>query len=97
MFDSVATTLGVLEVTAEFAENVTFNRERLAKSLSAGHLDATTMADYLVYKVLFWPRESSSAKFRTNTHVFWSNLSFLFPDNMSFWGTKNYDVEWCVL
>lgn len=41
----------VLEVTAEFAQNVTFNRERIAKSLPAGHLDATTLADYLVYKV----------------------------------------------
>ncbi|BBM97240.1 argininosuccinate lyase [Marchantia polymorpha subsp. ruderalis] len=50
LFDSVETTIGVLEVTTEFAQNVTFNKERLAKSLSAGHLDATTMADYLVYK-----------------------------------------------
>lgn len=41
----------ILEVTAEFAQNVTFNKERIAKSLPAGHLDATTLADYLVYKV----------------------------------------------
>jgi hypothetical protein len=48
----VETVNTVLEVTAEFAQNVTFNRERIAKSLPAGHLDATTLADYLVYKVL---------------------------------------------
>lgn len=51
LFDSVETTVGVLEVTTEFAENITFNKERILKSLPAGHLDATTMADYLVYKV----------------------------------------------
>lgn len=50
LFDSVETVLAVLEVTAEFAMNVTFNRERIERSLPAGHLDATTMADYLVYK-----------------------------------------------
>ena len=52
LFDSVETINTVLEVTAEFAQNVTFNKERIAKSLPAGHLDATTLADYLVYKVL---------------------------------------------
>jgi argininosuccinate lyase len=52
LFDSVETVKTVLEVTAEFAQNVTFNRERIAKSLPAGHLDATTLADYLVYKVM---------------------------------------------
>jgi len=47
---------GMLEVSAEFAQNVTFNREKIQKSLPAGHLDATTVADYLVNKVpfLFW-------------------------------------------
>ncbi|KAJ4962409.1 hypothetical protein NE237_022348 [Protea cynaroides] len=50
LFDSVKTIIGMLEVTAEFAQNITFNRERIQKSLPAGHLDATTLADYLVKK-----------------------------------------------
>eukprot|EP00897_Mesotaenium_endlicherianum_P000578 jgi/Mesen1/10520/ME000083S10026 len=50
LFDSVATVLAMLEVSAEFAYNVTFNADRLKQSLPAGHLDATTLADYLVYK-----------------------------------------------
>lgn len=45
------TVLATLEVTAEFAYNVKFNKERIQASLPAGHLDATTLADYLVYKV----------------------------------------------
>lgn len=51
MFDSVKTILGMLEVSAEFALKITFNRERIQKALPAGHLDATTLADYLVNKV----------------------------------------------
>lgn len=50
MFDSVKTIVGMLEVSAEFAKNITFNRERIQKALPAGHLDATTLADYLVKK-----------------------------------------------
>ncbi|XLR50947.1 hypothetical protein HN51_001669 [Arachis hypogaea] len=50
-FDSVKTILGMLEVSAEFALNITFNRDRIQKALPAGHLDATTLADYLVNKV----------------------------------------------
>ncbi|XP_042507314.1 argininosuccinate lyase, chloroplastic-like [Macadamia integrifolia] len=50
LFDSVKKIIGMLEVTAEFAQNITFNRERIQKSLPAGHLDATTLADYLVKK-----------------------------------------------
>ncbi|XP_002974499.2 argininosuccinate lyase, chloroplastic [Selaginella moellendorffii] len=50
LFDSVETIGTVLEVTTEFSQNVTFNRKRISASLSAGHLDATTMADYLVNK-----------------------------------------------
>lgn len=50
LFDSVETVLAVLEVSAEFAANITFNEDRLKQSLPAGHLDATTLADYLVYK-----------------------------------------------
>ncbi|CAI7840493.1 unnamed protein product [Closterium sp. NIES-54] len=50
LFDSTETVLASLEVTAEFAANVTFNRPRIEQSLPAGHLDATTLADYLVYK-----------------------------------------------
>ncbi|KAG0496367.1 hypothetical protein HPP92_001058 [Vanilla planifolia] len=50
LFDSVKTILGVLEVLAEFAQNITFNRAKIQKALPAGHLDATTLADYLVNK-----------------------------------------------
>lgn len=50
LFDSVKTIIAMLEVTAEFAQNVTFNRRRIHKALPAGHLDATTVADYLVKK-----------------------------------------------
>ncbi|GAB2261771.1 hypothetical protein Droror1_Dr00002768 [Drosera rotundifolia] len=49
-FDSVKTIIGMLEVCAEFAQNVTFNQERIQKALPAGYLDATTLADYLVKK-----------------------------------------------
>lgn len=51
MFDSVRAILGMLEVSAEFAMNITFNRERIQKSLPAGFPGATTLADYLVKKV----------------------------------------------
>ncbi|EOA20415.1 hypothetical protein CARUB_v10000724mg [Capsella rubella] len=50
MFDSAKTIMGMIDVSAEFAQNVTFNQERIKKSLPAGHLDATTLADYLVKK-----------------------------------------------
>ncbi|XP_009382503.2 argininosuccinate lyase, chloroplastic [Musa acuminata AAA Group] len=52
LFDSVKTVLGMLEVTTEFAQNITFNHARIRKVLPAGHLDATTLADYLVNKGL---------------------------------------------
>lgn len=55
VFDSVKTIMGMLEVSAEFAENITFNQERIRKALPAGHLDATTLADYLVKKVYQHP------------------------------------------
>lgn len=51
VFDSVKTIIGMLEVSAEFAENITYNQERIKAALPAGHLDATTLADYLVKKV----------------------------------------------
>ena len=51
LFDSVKTIIGMLEVTTEFAQNITFNRQKIQKALPAGHLDATTLADYLVKKV----------------------------------------------
>lgn len=51
VFDSVKAIVGMLEVSAEFAQNFTFNLERIQKALPAGHLDATTLADYLVKKV----------------------------------------------
>ncbi|XP_020972481.1 uncharacterized protein LOC107626766 [Arachis ipaensis] len=50
VFDSVKTILGMLEVSAEFALNIIFNRDRIQNALPAGHLDATTLADYLVNK-----------------------------------------------
>ncbi|GAB2295943.1 hypothetical protein Dimus_030091 [Dionaea muscipula] len=50
VFDSVKTILGMLEVCVEFAQNVTFNRDRIQMALPAGFLDATTLADYLVKK-----------------------------------------------
>ncbi|KAI4337596.1 hypothetical protein L6164_015992 [Bauhinia variegata] len=49
-FDSVKTVVGMLEVSAEFALNISFNQEKIQKALPAGHLDATTLADYLVKK-----------------------------------------------
>lgn len=55
VFDSVKTIIGMLEVSAEFAQNITFNQERIKKALPAGHLDATTLADYLVKKVSHYP------------------------------------------
>ncbi|KAG1371342.1 argininosuccinate lyase, chloroplastic [Cocos nucifera] len=52
LFDSVRTILGMLEVTTEFACNITFNHAKIERVLPAGHLDATTLADYLVKKGL---------------------------------------------
>ncbi|KAG9446345.1 hypothetical protein H6P81_012473 [Aristolochia fimbriata] len=52
LFDSVNTIIGMLEVTAEFAQNISFNHDRIQSALPAGHLDATTLADYLVKKGL---------------------------------------------
>ncbi|GJV42501.1 argininosuccinate lyase, chloroplastic [Tanacetum coccineum] len=52
VFDSVKTIIGMLEVSAEFAQNIVFNLDRIQKTLPAGHLDATTLADYLVHKGL---------------------------------------------
>lgn len=51
VFDSTKTIIGMLEVSAEFAQNITFNREKIKRALPAGYLDATTLADYLVKKV----------------------------------------------
>eukprot|EP00250_Pteridium_aquilinum_P019215 c24347_g1_i1 orf=302-1828(+) len=50
VFDSVDTVRAMVEVSTEFAYNISFNKERIAKSLPTGYLDATTMADYLVNK-----------------------------------------------
>lgn len=50
----------MLEVCAEFAQNITFNREKIKETLPAGHLDATTLADYLVKKVSHFPRNLQS-------------------------------------
>ncbi|KAL3514269.1 hypothetical protein ACH5RR_026986 [Cinchona calisaya] len=51
VFDCVKTIIGMLEVSSEFAQNITFNQQKIQKALPAGHLDATTLADYLVKKV----------------------------------------------
>ncbi|KAJ3672904.1 hypothetical protein LUZ60_006278 [Juncus effusus] len=50
LFDSVKAIIGMLEVTSVFAANISFNKDKIQKSLPAGHLDATTLADYLVKK-----------------------------------------------
>ncbi|RLN17129.1 argininosuccinate lyase, chloroplastic-like [Panicum miliaceum] len=50
LFDSVKAILGMLEVCTEFAQNISFNSKRIQRSLPAGYLDATTLADYLVKK-----------------------------------------------
>ncbi|XP_078160375.1 argininosuccinate lyase, chloroplastic-like isoform X2 [Carex rostrata] len=50
LFDSVKTVIGMLEVSAEFARNISFNREKINSSLPDGYLDATTLVDYLVKK-----------------------------------------------
>ncbi|KAK1425048.1 hypothetical protein QVD17_20391 [Tagetes erecta] len=40
----------MLEMSTDFAQNITYNHDRIQKSLPAGHLDATTLSDYLVHK-----------------------------------------------
>ncbi|CAN1825892.1 Argininosuccinate lyase, chloroplastic [Linum perenne] len=50
VFDSVKTIIGMLDVSTEFAQNITYNKQRIEKALPAGYLDATTLADYLVKK-----------------------------------------------
>jgi hypothetical protein len=72
LFDSMETIQTVLEVTAEFAQNVTYNKERIARSLPAGYLDATTLADYLVYKVL---NLLSIVKFMANKCFFFKDCT----------------------
>lgn len=63
VFDSVKTIMGMLEVSAEFAENISFNQERIRNALPAGHLDATTLADYLVKKVYHVPLQIKHSTF----------------------------------
>ena len=50
LFDALKTVSDCLEVTKEFANNVVFDRDRIKAVLEFGHLDATTLADYLVNK-----------------------------------------------
>jgi len=50
LFDALKTVSDCLEVTKEFADNVVFDRARIESVLEFGHLDATTLADYLVNK-----------------------------------------------
>nr|GME00338.1 argininosuccinate lyase, chloroplastic [Ipomoea batatas] len=68
VFDSVKTIAGMLEVSTEFAQNITFNQERIQKALPAGHLDATTLADYLVKKASA-TKHSSGIPFRTSHDI----------------------------
>lgn len=50
--DNVKTIVRMLEECSEFAQNVTFNKDRIRNSLRATyHLDATKIADYLVKEV----------------------------------------------
>ena len=71
VFDSTKTIIGMLEVCAEFAQNITFNREKIKKALPAGYLDATTLADYLVKKVSHFPRNLLSIFFFTcQKHIY---------------------------
>lgn len=78
VFDSTKTIIGMLEVCAEFAQNITFNREKIKKALPAGHLDATTLADYLVKKVSHFPRIFDLFSFSPvrRTFIFLKLLSF---------------------
>lgn len=57
--------MGMLEVSAEFAENITFDQERIKNALPAGHLDATTLADYLVKKAIPCPFPKSQKVFQS--------------------------------
>lgn len=72
LFDSVKTIKGMLEVTSEFAQNITFNHERLRRALPAGHLDATTLADYLVKK---------GVPFRTSHDLVGRSVAFCLSKN----------------
>lgn len=67
LFDSVKTIVAMLEVTSEFAQNITFNSERIEGALPAGHLDATTLADYLVKKVFWLPLSSRAVALTLRT------------------------------
>ncbi|KAK9162027.1 hypothetical protein Syun_002929 [Stephania yunnanensis] len=79
LFDSVKTVMGMLEVSAEFAQNVTFNRERIQKALPAGHLDATTLADYLVKKASwFFP---AGIPFRTSHDIVGRSVALCISKN----------------
>lgn len=75
VFDSTKTIMGMLEVCAEFAQNITFNREKIKKALPAGHLDATTLADYLVKKVSHFPRNLRSIFFVTYQKDIYFNMT----------------------
>jgi argininosuccinate lyase len=60
LFDAIETFKDVVEMTAEFAQNITYNRAAIAARIDSGFLDATTLADYLVTKGL---------PFRSSHHV----------------------------
>lgn len=105
MFDSVKTILGMLEVSTEFAQNISFNRERIQRALPAGHLDATTLADYLVKKVnasfpylkiahdIFHMYCLLSPAFRT---TFLFSLRINLDTKISFWTPKADGLIWVV-
>jgi len=52
LFDSIDTVRACLAATEEFARNIRFDHQRARASLDRGHLDATTLAEYLVKKGL---------------------------------------------
>ncbi|MDA0840433.1 MAG: argininosuccinate lyase [Planctomycetota bacterium] len=67
LFDALDTVYACLQVTEEFARNIEFNRARIEASLGQGHLDATTLADYLVLKGL--PFRSAHAVVGKLVHI----------------------------
>ncbi|XP_072976157.1 argininosuccinate lyase, chloroplastic-like [Typha angustifolia] len=50
LVESVQTISEMLTASTEFAESISFNRERIQGALEDGHLDATTLAVYLLKK-----------------------------------------------
>ena len=60
LFDAVDTVRDCLEIFAALVDGVRFNESRIAETLDLGHLDATSLAEYLVAK---------GVPFRTAHHI----------------------------